>query len=234
MSDAISRLTEANLRSLIAGLRSRRIASPFTSLQVARVVGVDLGKRVAAELSRLETLGFGAEQIAVSLELVLHDRQADRAAEVPIELVTSGPEAPGITNRDTSVVVRELFAHARISVLVVGYAVYQGQRVFETLAQRMEELPNLDVRLFLNIGRPERDATPAGILISRFVRRFKAKQWPADADFPRCTTIRGALPRTVPSVPRCTRSASWWMPSRYLSRRPTSPRQLRNATLKLD
>jgi hypothetical protein len=184
MSDVLSRLTEAHLRGLIAGLRSRRIASPFTSLQVARVVGGELGRRVAEELIRLETLGFGAEQMAVSLELVLQDRRADRSEEVPVELVTSGPEAPGITNRDTSVVVRELFAHAIRSVLVVGYAVHQGQRVFETLARRMEELPSLDVRLFLNISRPEGDTTPAGILVSRFARRFTTKQWPVGCRLP--------------------------------------------------
>jgi hypothetical protein len=59
-----------------------------------------------------------------------------------IDLVTTGPEPGGITNRDTSVVVRELFAHAKESVLVVGYAVYQGNacsRLWPTvcrLAQR--------------------------------------------------------------------------------------------------
>lgn len=44
-------------------------------------------------------------------------------------LVMSGPEAPGVANRDTRVVVRELFANAQVSVLVAGYAIYQGKSV---------------------------------------------------------------------------------------------------------
>ena len=50
--------------------------------------------------------------------------------EEVIRLVTTSPEALGAANRDTSVVVRELSHKAEESVLVAGYAVYQGQRVF--------------------------------------------------------------------------------------------------------
>jgi phosphatidylserine/phosphatidylglycerophosphate/cardiolipin synthase-like enzyme len=137
-----------------------------------------LGKAVAAGLGQFESFGFHAQQVAATLELLLKDRQAGRSTEPPIDLVTSGPEAPGITNRDTPVVVRELFAHARKSVLVVGYAVYQGQRVFEALAKRMEQVPDLDVQFFLNIARPDNDTTPSEILVSRFAQRFKDSQWP--------------------------------------------------------
>jgi phosphatidylserine/phosphatidylglycerophosphate/cardiolipin synthase-like enzyme len=99
--------------------------------------------------------------------------------------VTSGPEAPGVTNRDTAVVVRELFAHARNSVLVVGYAVYQGQRVFQALADRMEANPDIDVEFFLDIARPRGDTSRQEVLVSRFVERFKSSQWPAGRRLPK-------------------------------------------------
>jgi len=185
MSDALTRLSDTCLRDLAVGLRSRRIASPFAPLQVSRVVGGELGRAVASELRQLEESGFAPDQIATTLELLIRDRQASRQARSPIELVTSGPEAPGITNRDTSVVVREMFAHATTSVQVVGYAVYQGQQVFETLARRMEELPDLDVRFFLNIARPDGDSTAGQILVSRFAQRFKATQWPSGYRLPK-------------------------------------------------
>jgi hypothetical protein len=107
-----------------------------------------LSSDVTASLQELATMGFDEQQIATTLEMLLRDRLDHRKAEPSIELVTSGPEAPGITNRDTAVVIRELFAHAEKSVLVVGYAVCQGARVFEELAQRMAQVPDLDVRLF--------------------------------------------------------------------------------------
>jgi hypothetical protein len=60
-----------------------------------------------------------------------------------IDLVTTGPEARTSAHRDTSVVVRELFVNAEHSVLIAGYAVYQGQRVFQALADRMLAKPEL-------------------------------------------------------------------------------------------
>jgi phosphatidylserine/phosphatidylglycerophosphate/cardiolipin synthase-like enzyme len=184
MTEAFSKLSDTDLRSLIAALRSKRIAAPFSELQVTRIVAGNLGKAVAEGLIQFESLGFNAEQLAAVLELLLLDRQATHADNPYIDLVTSGPEAPGITNRDTSVVVRELFAHAEKSVLVVGYAVYQGQRVFESLARRMEELPDLDVQFFLNIPRPDHDKTPSEILVTRFAQRFRDSQWPSGCRLP--------------------------------------------------
>ena len=184
MTETLGNPSETDLRALIAGLRSKRITAPFTELQISRVLTGSIASPVSMELQRLASLSFTAEQIAVTMELLVTDRQESRTADSPIDLVTSGPEAPGITNRDTSVVVRELFAHARTSVLVVGYAVYQGQRVFEALARRMMEVPELDVRFFLNISRPDGDTTASEILISRFAHRFKTTQWPAGHRLP--------------------------------------------------
>jgi phosphatidylserine/phosphatidylglycerophosphate/cardiolipin synthase-like enzyme len=184
MTDAFTNLSSKDLQSLIVGLRARRIAAPYSQLQLSRILPPSLIETAAAGLAKFESLSFTSDQIAVVLELLEKDRSARRSTEAQIDLVTSGPEAPGITNRDTSVVVRELFAHAKKSVLVVGYAVYQGQHVFEALAQRMEEIPNLDVRLFLNIARPDRDTTASEILISRFTQRFKDSQWPTGCRLP--------------------------------------------------
>jgi phosphatidylserine/phosphatidylglycerophosphate/cardiolipin synthase-like enzyme len=56
--------------------------------------------------------------------------------------------------------------------------------VFEALAERMELIPALDVRLFLNIARPDNDSTPAEILVSRYAQRFRDSQWPKDCRLP--------------------------------------------------
>jgi phosphatidylserine/phosphatidylglycerophosphate/cardiolipin synthase-like enzyme len=135
-------------------------------------------------LKQLGELGFSEVQIAATLELLERDRQVIRSHHLPIDLVTSGPEAPGINNRDTAVVVRDLFSYATRSVLVVGYAVYQGQQVFESLARRMEEIPELDVQFFLNVSRPDGDDTHSEIILSCFKQRFVSTQWPAGFRLP--------------------------------------------------
>ncbi len=63
-------------------------------------------------------------------------------------------------------------------MLVVGYAIYQGQRVFEALTDRMRELPSLKVTMCLDISRDRQEKTSSEILLSRFVQRFKDHQWP--------------------------------------------------------
>lgn len=184
MNDGFTKLSTTDLQALIAALRSGRVAAPYSAIQVSRVVPGGLNEAVRIGLVELQKLGFGEQQIAAALDLIKDDRQAVRAIEPPIDLVTSGPEAPGITNRDTAVVVRELFAHAKTSVLVVGYAVYQGQRVFEALAKRMETHPELDVQFFLNVSRPDGDDTPSKILLAKFKQRFIDKQWPSGCRLP--------------------------------------------------
>lgn len=184
MTAAFSNLSDADLRGLAAALKSRRVSAPYSELQINRILSPKLAAEVAASLQELESLSFNEQQIAATLEMLTHDRSNGRKGEPPIDLVTSGPEAPGIANRDTAVVVRELFAHAKKSVLVVGYAIYQGASVFEAVAQRMEEIPDLDVKLFLNIARPDHDKTPAEIIVSKYAQRFRDSQWPKACRLP--------------------------------------------------
>ena len=185
MNDAFSRLSSKDLRLIANSLRSGRLTLPTTSLQIGRLFQGDLCKAVSDKLTELSGFGFDAEQSAILIDTILQDRDLDRpAGPNGIELVTSGPEAPGVTTRDTPVVVREMFAHAKDSVIVVGYAVYQGQKVFEALARRMNLETELQVELFLNIQRVDGDTTKSGIIVSRYIERFKTHQWPTNSRLP--------------------------------------------------
>lgn len=184
MRDAFHKLSDADLKTLISGLRSRRVAPPYTELQLTGVTPPSQAQDVVLGLTELHSQSFTPDQIVAVLELLAEDRATRSTLDSSIDLVTSGPEATQSTTRDTAVVVRELFTHARSSVLVVGYAVYQGDRVFQALADRMEEIPTLDVRMYLNISRPDDDSSPAEVLISRFAQRFRDSQWPTDRRLP--------------------------------------------------
>jgi phosphatidylserine/phosphatidylglycerophosphate/cardiolipin synthase-like enzyme len=185
MSDAFSQMASKDLRLIANGLRSGRLSFPVTPLQVGRLFRGDICQVISARLTELFSLGFNAEQAAILLDSLVQDREASNpSGHALIDLVTSGPEAPGVTNRDTSVVVREMFAHASRSVMVIGYAVHQGRKVFEALAERMTLNPELQVELFLNISRGDGDTTRAAILVSRYVERFKTTQWPSGSRLP--------------------------------------------------
>ncbi len=188
MADGITNkllaLSESDIRSVAAALRTGRLCAPFSSTSVGRIVSGHVTDEVTSELQSLAELDFGPTQIATLIDFLLADRQSHRIPEEVINVVTSGPEEGSVANRDTSVVVREMFANAKKSVLVVGYAVYQGQQVFRALAERMDELPSLNVRMFLDIQRPIGDSTVSDIVIRRFLNRFKTQEWPAGKRLP--------------------------------------------------
>ena len=153
MTEQLLQLCECDLREIAAALRANRLAAPITAIGLQRLLASCVAGGVAGELQQMIEQGFTPQQLASLLELIAKDRSRRPALEDAIDLVTTGPEAAGVTNRDTSVVVRELFAHAEKSVLVAGYTVYQGRHVFRALADRMQAVPQLNVRMFLDVQR---------------------------------------------------------------------------------
>lgn len=67
---------------------------------------------------------------------------------------------------------------ARESVLVAGYAVYQGHVVSKALAERMDQSQQLDAKMFLDIQRRPHDHSGASELVRRFAERFVRREWP--------------------------------------------------------
>jgi len=177
-------LSERDLLEAANALHSGRLLAPYSAVALQRVVSGQAAEPIARALDKLSEQGFTPAQIATTLEVLLADRANRPAFEDILELVTTGPEIEGIANRDTSVVVRDLFANATQSVLVAGYAVYQGHKVFQALADRLLTVPSLQVRLFLDIQRPHGDTSAASEIIRRFAAQFRMSQWPSDRPLP--------------------------------------------------
>ena len=178
MTSTLCLLTTEDLQQLAAALRSGRVVPPINPLQLKRFIPASLVDRVADELRQKIEDGLRPHHLADLLEILCQDRRQRPVAEDLIELVWTGPEAEGIVNRETAVVVREMFQHARESVLVAGYAVYQGHLVFKALADRMDEHPEIDVQMFLDIQRPPHDRSSSSEIVRRFAERFTRQEWP--------------------------------------------------------
>ena len=135
-------------------------------------------KRVPPDVNALvDTLG--REGAAALLDAVAAERRhAEVAADKRVEFVWSGPEREGAGSRDTAAVVRELFTSASESVDVSGYAVHDGESIFADLARRMTEIPDLAVRLFINVHRGSGDVRTAGAIVAQFRHTFLHKHWP--------------------------------------------------------
>ncbi len=171
------------LLGLAQDLDARRLEPPYSRSRLHALVPDALVDDVLAELRSMSDDGMTAAHIARLLRLLAEERQAAQSIADRIELVWSGPELPGNTSRDTSVVVRQLFREARRSLLIASYAIDKGakaQALFGELAARMDAEPDLSVRLFLNIQRPHRDETPEAILLRQFADTFRDDIWPGE------------------------------------------------------
>jgi phosphatidylserine/phosphatidylglycerophosphate/cardiolipin synthase-like enzyme len=180
---ALATLGEADLRALAAAIRSRRLAPPFGMSAVQRITGPSIAASVAEAIQTLSLEGCNHGALAACIEMMADAVAARSPVEDHVQLVMTGPEG-GAYHRDTAVVVEDLFRRAERSVLVAGYAVYQGKHVFAELGRRMEEVPDLHVRVFLNVARKPDDAGSTAEVVSGFVQRFRTYNWPAGSRLP--------------------------------------------------
>jgi phosphatidylserine/phosphatidylglycerophosphate/cardiolipin synthase-like enzyme len=174
------RLSEPSITALADALRGARIMPPYSGIAVRQFVSESDSASLAGELQRLSDSGMSGVHIAKVLDAIVAERSRTERIENLVELVWTGPESVAAGTRDTGAVVRELFGKARSSVLVAGYAVYQGKRIFSDLADRMDSIPELRVRMFLNIARSHHEERTEGELLHSFARSFAENDWPGN------------------------------------------------------
>jgi len=177
MKYIFEKLGTGDLWALSGAIQSDRLKPPYSTVALQRFVSDDVAPLLAAEFAAMHGKGVPPAGIAWALEALAEDRERSQEGR-EIDLVWTGPEAPGVANRDTAVVVRELFSTAEESVLVAGFAVYQGQSVFKALADRMDANPSLQVEMYLDVHRPYKDESSESELVQRFAYRFKNSEWP--------------------------------------------------------
>lgn len=125
---------------------------------------------------------FGHERDATCalIDCVLAERQTPHPR---VELVWTGPDAKASLSRDTSVVVREMFAAAQHSVLVAGYAFDHGVDILEPLHAAMRDR-RVEAELFIDVPRMESSET-VETHVMRFIDGFIRRNWPFGRPEPR-------------------------------------------------
>ncbi|HEX5054187.1 MAG TPA: DISARM system phospholipase D-like protein DrmC [Planctomycetota bacterium] len=168
-------LRAGELRELAAGLRSGRLSVPVSTLALQGCCEPEKAEWLAQTLA-----GIAADAVALAtfLDLLAAERERVDSAVRAVELVWTGPGAGGKPGRDTGAVVRELFSSARRSVLVAGYAIHRGREVFATLADRMAAVPDLQVRMIVDVPRRQGDTTIDIDIVHRYATEFRQRNWP--------------------------------------------------------
>lgn len=177
MIDALASLSAGELRALATALSAGRLTPPLSQLALAPYLGHDAAT-AAPILIKLTGEGLSAEHLAFFLSTLASEREVHQRIDTSVELVSTGPEANGYPARDTRIVVRELFRQAEHSVLVAGYAVYQGRDVFQALAEQMDARPEMGVRMFLDVQRSRGNTSRSSEVLRLFASRFRTQEWP--------------------------------------------------------
>jgi phosphatidylserine/phosphatidylglycerophosphate/cardiolipin synthase-like enzyme len=172
----ILRLSDPELEQLLGAL-SRGTIRPGGSASQIRKAGLPEQAELVQSWLPEALDQFGSiPALAAAIRLLRAERgRQEREGSYP-ELIMTGPCLDGDPNRDTRVVVREVFESVRRSVLIVGYTFFGGDRIFEPLARRMGEDPALTTRIVVNIH--PRVGEPAERIIRRFTADFLKTTWP--------------------------------------------------------
>lgn len=169
-SAALLALSEQELRTLGGAFRTGRISLPLSEGGLDRYLPHSRSVAACGALRACCLNGATARTLADTLDLLADSQAGHVSIEDAAQLVMTGPEDPGIENRETFVVVQELFHQAKRSVLVAGFKVYSGGLLFRPLAERMRDVSGLDVRFFLDL--------PEGSTPRSFVTDFAVSNWP--------------------------------------------------------
>jgi phosphatidylserine/phosphatidylglycerophosphate/cardiolipin synthase-like enzyme len=174
---ALAVLTDDALERLASALHRGALRAPFTPGKLAAYLPEALCEGAAAALAALSASGASEQAAALALGAMSQARAAVPSVAQRVRLVTSGP-APQAEGRDTSVVVRELFARAEQEVLVVGFTAFRAAEIFAPLMLRARQRP-LRLSLCLNVGRAgPGDHRPAQQILSEFRRELTESIWP--------------------------------------------------------
>jgi len=176
VTEGFASLSAHELRGAAAALRAGRLSSPLSMLALAPYLGRATAT-AAPILVKLTAEGLSTEHLVYFLDVLASERESRQRSDTGVELVTTGPEANGHPSRDTRIVVRELFRQAEHSVVVAGYAVYQGRDVFQALVERIEAKPELRVRMFLDVQRSHGDTSLPSEVLRLFAHRFRTQEW---------------------------------------------------------
>jgi phosphatidylserine/phosphatidylglycerophosphate/cardiolipin synthase-like enzyme len=175
-STALGALASASERGLLT--------PPYGAMQVGRHVSKAELTAALELLAGLYAAGLEGASCAAALRLAEAARKAGEERPEPV-LVWSDLDVPG--SRDTAVVCNELFRNAEREVLLstfnLGHRARDGEAkgnpVLRPLAQRMAEIPRLQVRLFVNVRRHGRTGhAPADEVEEAFGVWFRKEVWP--------------------------------------------------------
>jgi phosphatidylserine/phosphatidylglycerophosphate/cardiolipin synthase-like enzyme len=167
----------ATLQRLASAFRNGQLGAPLSEFAIAQVAPCP--SALVETLLRLSAEGMATPHLGLVLALAADAAETRMQADVAAELVWTGPEASNAGTRDTAVVLDDLFANAQRSIVVSTFTVHDPQRVFKTLAERLDRVQDLRVRVVVHIGRKPGDTRVESMLAYDYAQ-WLGDGWPGN------------------------------------------------------
>ena len=170
-------LPSATLSALADSLESGKLSVGQSLGALQDLLGTRAPLLMPEVQSLLADCGSTKAAALVLKNMVIARKQAADPALL-FDLVLSGPDVPGVPTCDTAAVMASLIEEASKSLLIVGYAVHQGAKIFKPLAKRMATIPELSVSICIDIPRKFGDTSLDSEIIRRYAAEFRKRHWP--------------------------------------------------------
>lgn len=175
--DTLAAVDRRDLIRLADLLEAGILTPPLSALSLRDHITAVHAAPLANYVGDLITKNMLPIHVALMLRAFAAGTQVADESSLPFEVVVSGPDATSGA-RDTGVVVRQLFTKVRKRVLVVGFAVRQGNAVFKRLADRLDKDNSLEATLCIDVSRQHGDTSIGRDILRRFANEFVRNEWP--------------------------------------------------------
>lgn len=180
---SLNELSYASLINLAQALNHKRLFLDASPHRLGCYVSTIEIETCLIAFQHFQALGMTETAVAYTLQLIAQEKQNHLNYHHKIEVVWTIPDIQGIRSRDTRLIVQELFQEAQNNLLIATYVLDRPEKmrpIFYPLAQRLEAIPELDVRILLNIERPYQSQLATATCLRQFAENFRHHLWPGD------------------------------------------------------
>ena len=176
----LNELSYTTLIELANALENQRLFLDASLATINRYVPPNQSLLVSQEFSHLQSLKMNEQAVAYTLRLLAQEQKKLQDYQDQTEVVWTVPHIPGNRNRDTSLVVEELFRAAQAEILIATYVLDKPRKtfqIFQPLIRNMARNPDLKARIILTVKRPYKSQLSTDILLHQFSDYFKNEIW---------------------------------------------------------
>jgi hypothetical protein len=176
---SLNSLTEHQIGALARALEDGRLSSGLSLPAVSEICGTQYAQSVFEELTLLIQSGFTPKQAAVVVQAAHDGRAAEPDSSKVFSLVLTGPHIDNAETAATEATFDAMVEQFKKRLLIVGFSLHDGAKIFKRLSERMDAEPDLEVTFCFNIKREYGDRSAAEEYVKGFIEEFGRKNWPA-------------------------------------------------------